>query len=128
MYFACISLSLWLTLPFPPSRQVMGIWSVLTSAIILGVVFFVCLKSGGRRTWTCAAAWAALSVAYFVLGVIQTGFPRWTDTAMGVTIVLVCTWGFAQVLVLLCFVSWWFRKRGTTPAPDERSKLPAHVD
>ena len=111
LIFAVISLLLWSTLPLPPTRLVMWNWILLTISVILGIAFFVWLKAGGRNAWLSAAAWALLAVADIALGIIRNGGPSWTSAAVGISFVLVYSWGFAQLVVLSCSISWWLRQR-----------------
>ena len=111
LIFAAISLLLWLALPLPPTRLVMWNWILLTLSVILGVAFFIWLKAGGRSAWLSAAIWALLALAEIVFGIIRSGGPSWTSAAVGISYLLVSTWGIAQLVVLVCSIIWWARER-----------------
>ena len=114
LLFAAISLLLWLTLPLPPTRLVMWNWILLTLSVILGTTFFIWLKAGGQSAWLSAAVWALLALADIVFGTIRTGGPVWTSPAVGISYLLVYTWGIAQLVVLVCSITWWARE-GSQP-------------
>ena len=117
LVFACMSLLLWLSLPFPPTARVMWNWVLLSLSVLLGLTLFIWLKGGSRAAWICAGVWAGLIVANLLLGIIRQGFPRLSSLSPAVVIsfLLVYAWGLVQSAVLVAVIGWVFQQRSVRP-------------
>jgi len=60
LLFTLDTLLLWSTFPLPPTQRVMWNFVLVTTSIILGIVFFRWLKVGGTLAWTSAALFRPL--------------------------------------------------------------------
>jgi hypothetical protein len=113
LLFTLDSLLLWTTLPLPPTQRVMWNFVLLTTSIILGIIFFRWLKAGGTLAWTCAALFGTFIQSDILLGIARGGPPDWSRPPIVISFILVYLLGVTQGVVVLCAVARWWKVRSS---------------